>query len=365
MTIILFLVILAVLVLVHEAGHFFVAKLFKIRVDEFGIGFPPRLFSWEKGETRYSVNLIPFGGFVKIFGEDPTEEIKDGDAVHNFSRKPRVVQAVVLVAGVVGNFLLAWALLSFGFAVGLPAPEGNTQFGVPVTGARLTVVEVLPDSPAAHAGLAAGDIIKGLAYGDRLLKIPSAEEASTLIAQASAGPVEMIVERGEKQFYLSITPSSAILEGRPAIGIAMDMVGRIRIPWYRAPVEGLRTAGALTAEVVRSLGGFIRDVFAGSADFKNLAGPVGIASLIGEARAEGLSHLLLLTALISLNLAVINLIPFPALDGGRLLFVALEAVRRKPIPPKVARGANVIGFIFLFIFLALVTAQDIARFWGA
>lgn len=365
MTLILFLVVLAVLVLVHEAGHFFVAKLFKIRVDEFGIGFPPRLFSWGKGETRYSVNLIPFGGFVKIFGEDPTEEIKDGDAVRNFSRTSRWIQAAVLVAGVVGNFILAWALLSAGFMAGLPAPAGSTQFGMPVEGARLTVIEVLADSPADLAGLQAGDIIRSLRQGTRILENTSADSASDFIAASAPGAIDISVQRGERLLSFSVEPSLTILEGRPAIGIAMDMVGIVTLPWYRAVWEGLRTAGALTGEVARALAVFIRDAFAGSADFKNLAGPVGIASLVGEARAEGPSHLLLLTALISLNLAVINLIPFPALDGGRLLFVAIEAVRRKPLPPKIARGANAIGFILLLVFLALVTAQDISRFWRA
>lgn len=365
MTLLLFFVILALLVLVHEAGHFLVAKFFKIRVDEFGIGFPPRLISWVKGETCYSINLIPFGGFVKIFGEDPTEEVRDGDERRNFSRKSGWIQAGLLAAGVAGNFLFAWALLSLGFAVGLPAPEGSTQFGVPVTGTRLTVVEVLPDSPASRAGLMTGDVVVSLVEGARTLQAPTPDTASDFIAASTAGALAVSVERGGEVLSFSVKPSSAILKGRPAIGIAMDMVGMIRLPWYRAPVEGLRTALALTAEVARALGGFVRDAFAGDADFKNLAGPVGIASLVGEARAEGPAHLILLTALISLNLAVINLMPFPALDGGRLLFVAIEAVRRKPLPPKIARGANAMGFILLLIFLALLTAQDITRFWGA
>ncbi|OHA19334.1 MAG: hypothetical protein A3C08_01580 [Candidatus Taylorbacteria bacterium RIFCSPHIGHO2_02_FULL_47_18] len=363
MTLLLFFVILAVLVLVHEAGHFFVAKFFKIRVDEFGFGFPPRLFSVHRGETRYSFNLIPFGGFVKIFGEDQTEEIKDGEASRNFSRKHRGVQALVLVAGIVGNFLLAWILISAGFMVGLPAPAGE-EWGLPVTDAALTVVEVLPDSPASRAGLRAGDTVISFSQNGRALENPSPDFASEFIAETKSGAIDVAVKRGTKLLSFSVEPSSEVLEGRPAIGIAMDMLGTVRLPIHRAVLEGAKTTVFLSVEVSRALALFIKDAFAGAADIKNLAGPVGIAGLVGDARAQGVAPLLSLTALISINLALINLIPFPALDGGRLLFVAIEAVRRKPIPAKIAQYANATGFFILFLFLVFITYHDIARLFN-
>lgn len=364
MTIFLFLVILAVLVLVHEAGHFLVAKFFKIRVDEFGFGFPPRFFSISRGETRYSLNLIPFGGFVKIFGEDPTEEIKDGERHRNFSHKPRSVQAFVLVAGILGNFLLAWFLISAGFMVGLPAPEGE-QWGVAVSNPALTIVEVLPDSPAAHAGLQTGDTIRSLTEGTRSLTSPSPDSASAFIAETARGAIHISVERGGKPLSFDIEPTSTLIKDKRAIGIAMDMLGIVQLPIHRAIFEGAKITVLLTGEVARSLASFIKDVFTGTADIKNLAGPVGIAGLVGQARALGVAPLLSLAALISINLALINLIPFPALDGGRLLFVAIEAIRRKAIPAKIAQTANAVGFCVLLFFLAFITYHDIARLFSS
>lgn len=364
MTILLFFIILVALVLVHEAGHFFAAKSFGIRVDEFGFGFPPRLISYKKGETRYSLNLIPFGGFVKIFGEDPTEEVKDGEERRNFTRKPRFVQAIVLVAGVFGNFLLAWFLISSGFISGMPAPSGEA-WGVPVENAVLTIVDVLPDSPASRGGLLVGDKIIYLAQSARSLKNPSAEEASNFIAGAEPRAIDISVERKGEISAFSIAPANSILKDKQAIGIAMDEIGTVRLPFYKAFWEGGKVTIALTGETARALANFVRDAFSGNADLKNLAGPVGIANLVGEARAEGTSHILLLTALISINLAIINLIPFPALDGGRLLFVVIEAIRRKPISPKIAQYANAAGFIILLIFIGFVTAHDISRLFSS
>ncbi len=371
MTIFLFFVILAVLVLVHEAGHFLVAKFFKIRVDEFGFGFPPRLFSFVRGETRYSINLIPFGGFVKIFGEDgedlsatPTTPPRAGgdESSRRFTDKPRLVQASVLIAGILGNFLLAWVLISAGFMIGLPAPSEG-QWGVPVQDAELTVVEVLPDSPAARAGLQAGDKIRSLAEGARSLTSPSPDSVSAFIAETPRGAIHILVERAGAQLSFDIEPTNTLIKDRRAIGIAMDMLGIVKLPVYRAVFEGAKITVFLTGEVARSLALFVRDAFMGAADLKNLAGPVGIAGLVGQARAEGAATILSLAALISINLALINLIPFPALDGGRLLFVAIEAVRRKAIPAKIAQTANAVGFVLLLLFMVFITYHDLVRFF--
>ena len=364
MTLFLFFMVLAVLVLVHEAGHFLAAKLFRIRVDEFGLGFPPRLFSVQRGETRYSLNLIPFGGFVKIFGENPMEEIKDGEENRNFSQKPRGVQAFVLVAGILGNLMLAWGLLSAGFMAGLPAPADGA-WELPVTDAALTVVEVLPNSPAEQAGFRVGDKIHSLAEGAREIFSPSPEATSAFIAETKSGAITFAVERGGEELLVSVAPIHGVVEGRYAIGVAMDMLGVVRLPPMRAVLEGAKTTIFLSVETARALGQLVRDAFTGDADFKNLAGPVGIAGLVGEARAQGVAPLLSLTALISINLALINLVPFPALDGGRLLFVAIETVRRKALPPKIAQTANAVGFLLLLLFIAFITYHDLARLFSS
>jgi regulator of sigma E protease len=361
MTILLFFIILALLILVHEAGHFCVAKLFRIRVDEFGLGFPPRLLSWKKGETRYSLNLIPFGGFVKIFGEDPTEPVPESEGERNFARKSRSVQAAVLVAGIVGNMFLAWVLLSLGFMTGLPAPQGAFA-DVPLQNPQLTVLEVVPNSPAAAAGVRAGDTITALTRDNETREHPNADMASAFIARSEKAIQITLRQNGEEKI-ISVVPTQGIVEGKPAIGIAMETVGTVRLPLHRAFWEGGKTTIVLTGETARALAEFVRSAFTGDADIKSLTGPVGIAGLVGDARSEGAAALLLLTALISINLALINLVPFPALDGGRLLFVGIEAIGRKPLPPRIAHTANAVGFLILLLLLALVTANDLSRFW--
>jgi membrane-associated protease RseP (regulator of RpoE activity) len=234
-----------------------------MRVDEFGIGFPPRLAGWKKGETIYSLNALPFGGFVKIYGENPTEEV--GNEPRAFTAQSRFTQALVLVAGVAMNLLLAWVL----FTGILMTPHFINDH---------TFIDGLPLGPA---------IVKGF-----------------------MGTIEVT--------------------GAIAVGLAQFFAG----------------------------------VFTFSADLSQIAGPVGIASAVGTASAAGFQNLLSLTALISINLALVNLIPIPALDGGRLLFVAIEAVIRRPIKPVVAGVVNAAGFAFLILLMLVVTFNDVYRLIG-
>jgi len=244
-----------VLVLVHEAGHFFAAKRFGIRVDEFGFGFPPKLFGWKYGETEYTINLLPIGGFVKIFGESPDgESINGTDAGRSLINKPKYQQAIVLFAGVFANFLLAWLLFSIGLML------GATKFSF---------------FPALWEGL---------------------------------------------KFTLFITKETLI-------GL------------YTLIIESLQGRGSL----------------------ESVTGPVGMVRIVGDAYNFGFAYLFSFTGLISINLAIINLIPLPALDGGRLFFLLIEKITGSHINPKVTTTATVISFSFLIIFMLIVTYHDIAK----
>lgn len=353
---ILFFVILSALVIVHELGHFAVAKISGIRVDEFGLGYPPRalkLFKWK--DTLFSLNWLPFGGFVKIFGENYLEN-EANNSPASFQHKNRGIQAAVLIAGVLGNFLFAWFLLSVGFMTGLPAPEGLNW---PVKDAQTTVTEVLADSPADRAGLKTGDVIVSLAReGERFASALSPETVSTFI-RSSSEPVVLKIKRGEEPLEKTIKPKSGIWAESPAIGVAMESVGTVELPFWFSIGEGLRTSISLTAETARGLGWFIWQAAAGKADFSGVAGPIGLVGLVGDASKLGFGHLVVFTALISINLCLINLMPFPALDGGRLLFVAVEALTRKQIPARVFNAVNSAGFALLILLMILITIHDV------
>lgn len=360
MSIIIFLIILAVLIFVHELGHFLVAKKSGIRVDEFAIGFPPKIFSWQRGETKYSLNLIPFGGFVKIFGENPDEESISGpDSARSFINKNRAIQAGVLVAGIVFNLLFAWVLISGSLSLGLnTSVSGYEQYA---TDAKILVVSVLPESPAAKAGLQAGDKISAFSIGGKSLQKLTVPEAQNFIFSSKGAPIQIQATRGLETLDLTVVPEAGIVADKVAIGISLDLVGTLRLPIHKAIWEGAKITVNLTKATAVGLATFVYQIFAGSADFSQVAGPVGIVGLVGGAAKSGLSYLLTFTAFISINLAVINLVPFPALDGGRLLFVAIEAFRRKNINPQIANVVNGIGFALLILLMVVVTFKDIAK----
>jgi len=359
-TILLFIVILGVLVFAHELGHFSLAKWFGIRVDEFAIGFPPRIISKKVGETEYSINLIPLGGYVKIYGEDMLDHSADldPDASRSLTAKNRFKQALVLVGGITANILFAWVLLSIVFMVG--APVSKEQYtGTPLHNEQLMVLSVLADSPAGHAGLQEGDVILEVSAGTEVVTKPSVKEVQGFIASHEGKAIMVNIIRKDAPLSLSVVPQAGIVNDRAAIGISMDEVGTLKLSFFPALLEGAKRTIDLFILVAQSIGIFFYQMFSFQADFSQISGPVGIATMVGNAQALGWFYLISFTALISLNLAVINLIPFPALDGGRLFFLLIETVIRRPLPVKFVRYANGIGFMILIGLLILVTYKDV------
>lgn len=367
MSIILFIVILAVLILVHEFGHFIVAKRSGIRVDEFGVGFPPKIFGKKIGETEYTLNLFPIGGFVKIFGETPDEDSINGhDSKRSFVNKSKYIQAKVLVAGVFFNMLFAWLLLSVGFMVGLPPALSSTIKVDTPNNISLKVAEVSPGSPAEKAGLKIGDTILSIGSSDSVVLKPSAFDVQKFIAGNSKKNIDITFKRGllpQKTVVVSPTDTIAGVSG-PAIGIGMDSVGKLKLPIHLALWEGAKLTANITELTFFGLMAFFGNLFSGNADFSSVAGPVGIIKIIGDASQSGLVYLLYLTALISVNLAIINLIPFPALDGGRLLFLFIEKIKGSQIKPKIANTINAIGFALLILLMVVITYSDIIKLFA-
>jgi regulator of sigma E protease len=353
MSVIIFIIILSVLVFVHELGHFLVAKKSGVRVDEFGLGYPPRakkLFSW-KG-TLFSLNWLPFGGFVKIFGEDPNETSENDP--NSFTSKPRYTQASILVAGVIGNLLFALILISIGFMTGVAAPVNQ---GLPVQDAATTITTVLPGSPAAQGGIKSGDKVISVSRGGEVTE--NTPDAISKFISTSVTPLHFILDRGGEKIETDVTPATNLIAERPAVGISMDVIGKVKLPIHKAIYEGIKTTYLLTIETAKALGRFIWQAVRGKANLAAVTGPVGLVGMVGDVEKLGFSYLVTFTALISINLAIINLLPFPALDGGRLLFVGIEAIRRKAISPKIFNAVNTVGFALLILLMILVTVHDV------
>lgn len=362
MSIIIFIIILAILIFVHELGHFLVAKKSGIRVDEFGLGFPPKIFSKKWGDTLYTLNAIPFGGFVKIFGEDShEEEISESDKKTSFLYKPKRVQASVLVAGVTFNIIFAWICISLGFMIGMPAGSDYSRFGT-TKDAKLVVTEVLPNSPAQKAGLISGDVLMLASTENTVLQNENLtpEKVKSLISDSNTKKIEIIYRRGGAlPASVSVEPEINSSQNQKIIGIGMESMGTLKLPFYLAPLEGARTTWFLVKSTTVGLLGFLWDTINFKSDLSQVSGPIGIAKVVGEASGLGFVYLLSFIALISINLAIINLLPFPALDGGRLLFVGIEALIRRPIKPAVVAWTNGIGFAILIILMLVVTGHDI------
>ncbi|MEK7069172.1 MAG: RIP metalloprotease RseP, partial [Patescibacteria group bacterium] len=354
-----------VLVLVHEFGHFFTAKKFGIRVDEFGFGFPPKLFGKKYGETEYSLNLLPLGGFVKIFGENPDDENTNGpDSSRSFVNKPRWQQAIVLFAGVFANFILAWFLFSFGFMSGLPTSVGSEPKGYELQNVYTVIVSVAPNSPALNAGLKSGDKIVSIKNNQGSTTYISTETVKSFIVSSPEKEIEIGYIRGKNDNNINlikVKPTYKEAGKDPIIGINMDQIGTAKLPVLLAFKEGMKLTLYVTKGTAMGLFGLIYDGIRGHGSLASVTGPVGLVGIVGEAYDFGVSYLMSFTALISVNLAIINLFPFPALDGGRLFFLLIEKIKGSRINPKVFNVANMIGFGILILLMVFVTYHDIVK----
>jgi regulator of sigma E protease len=364
-TVIIFLIILGVLVFVHELGHFLLAKKAGVKVEEFGFGYPPRALKiGEKWGTLFSLNWIPFGGFVKIAGENYDEEETTSTqstlSQKTFIQVSKKWQAAILAAGVTFNVLFAWLLFSLGFMIGLPVSVDNS-YGAAVKNPALTITEVTPNSPAQKAGLKSGDRIQEISLPDgKILQNPQPSNISDFVNNSS-GDVLINVERGNNNLDFDIKPKTDPSTNKRMIGIGTDMVGTLSLPFYKAFYEGGRSTLNIAKLTVVGVWNLIKGSVVGKADLTQVTGPVGIIGLVGDASRLGFSYLITFAALISINLAIINLVPFPALDGGRILFVIIEGISRRKINPKVANILNTVGFALIILLMLFVTYRDIVR----
>jgi regulator of sigma E protease len=331
-----------------------------MKVLEFGVGFPPKIFGkkFSVDGTEYSANWLPFGGFVRIFGESREEAGQPGA----FGSFHPLKQAAVLFAGPGANILLALILFTGALAIGAPAIIDTEEEAARAHNTYVIAGEVLPGSPAEVAGIRAGDRIISI----NNTPVDAPEDVARLVAESNPPLTITIYGNGTEREVL-ITPVTGLVASdpeRPAIGVGMALVGVVSLPLHEAILASFdRTLGSVVF-ISTSIASLIAGALTFSADISSLAGPVGIASLTGEAAAFGFGSLLGFAALLSVNLALVNLLPFPALDGGRLLFLAVEAAIRRKIPHGVAQSLNAAGFALLILLMLAVTIQDISRLVG-
>ncbi len=338
LTFLIVLIGLSLLILGHEAGHFVTAKMFGLKVDEFGIGFPPRLKGWKRGETTYSLNWLPFGGFVKIAGEDRIEDGQVAPAADErryFFAQPAWRRLIVIGAGVAINFLLGWFLLTGIFMIGTPS--------------ILAVGKVDPGSPAEAAELKAGDILRDFQTADQFIAF----------IQGHPDSAQFTVLRDGKEVAIAAAPEAE--NGTPRIGVSLAEGGAARTSFFAAIRDAFLASLKICWFTLQAFYALVKNLFLHASLLEGVVGPVGIFSVASETSRFGLIYLFNLLAVISLNLAVMNLIPFPALDGGRLFLILVEKIKGSPVPKRVEALVNGIGFAFLILLMVLVTVRDVAH----
>lgn len=347
LVILIFVAILVILILIHELGHFIVAKLNGVKVEEFAFGFPPRLISWRFHGTRYSLNLIPLGGYVNLLGEN--EAVKTSGSYYS---KSVWVKILIVATGAIMNFILAIIILAIGFSIGMtPLVTDPTTLSGQKT-SQVMVAQVVSDSPAAKIGLEPGSILEGF----------SSPEDLQQFTKAHAGQiVNLKVQKNSATQNVQVSLGT----GEAPLGVGVVTVTKVKQPFYQALWTATKEVGKSIVVIFEVLWQILKSLFttgkAGEAG-EAVVGPVGIFNFTASALKVGWIYILQLLAIISINLGIINILPFPALDGGKILFLGLEGIfRKKVVRQEVENLIHTIGFIILILLILAITFRDIVR----
>ncbi len=374
MNILIFIIILGVLIFVHELGHFVMAIRNGIKADEFGFGFPPRIFGFVRSEktgrfklvfgnkkiesvnTVYSINWIPLGGFVKIKGENGEgENEKD-----SFSAKSAWVRIKVLSAGVIMNFLLAWLLFSAIFVMG--APESISD-DASVVSPKVQISQVLENTPAMEMGLKVGDEISKLcaASGSGCISVEKTVQVQDFISASKGMEILMEIKRGDEILKLKGVPRMEYPADQGSLGISLARTAMVKYPWYQSITKGFMAVIDFVMMILGALFALAKMLFVKSSVPLDISGPVGIAIITKQVAALGLVYVLQFAAILSINLGIINALPFPALDGGRVFFILIEKIKGSPVSKNFEQLAHTAGFLFLIILMVVITFRDISN----
>ena len=363
--IIAFISIIGLLAL-HEFGHFIIAKKIGIKVEEFGVGYPPRLFGKKIGGTLYSLNLLPFGAFVKIPGEGGEKSTLED--YQRFTEKPVWQRALVLFGGVLSFWIVAVILLSIVFGIGAPQAISDEENGSLVN-PQVQILAVASNSPAEKAGIKVGDTIKQLTVSplsspsNQQLTTNKVKEVQEFTERHKGESITLTIQRGKEVFETSLVPRVSPPEGEGAMGVALARIAEKSYSWWQAPIKGIEATFNLTFAVISSWGEIFGGLFSGAGLPKGVQfmGPIGIGSLITQAAKVGINYFLQFIAIISIYLAIFNVLPIPALDGGKLLFLGIEKIKGRPINKNIEEKVTTLFFSLLIALMIWVTIKDISR----
>ncbi len=348
LTILIAFISLIILISIHELGHFLTAKKFGVKVEEFGFGYPPRLFGKKIGETLYSINLFPFGAFVRI-SEDSC-----------FSAKPLWQRILIIFNGAFSFWIVAIILFSIVFAIGAPTMIEDSEMNVPDT--KVLITSVSANSPASMIDLKAGDVIISLQSETAELEGNKVKEIQDFIIENKGREITLIMKRGDRIFNAAATPRISPPAGEGSLGVGLARVGLKTQPVYLSLFEGVKAAFNMTRVVIAAYANAVISLFQRAPTGIQLSGPIGIVGLLSQGIGMGASYFLQMIGLLSINVAIINLLPIPAFDGGKLMFLFIEGVRKKPISQKIEEKITAAFFVLLIILMVFVTIKDVRNF---
>lgn len=359
LTIVIAFVSLIALIVIHELGHFILAKKFGVKVEEFGIGYPPKIIGKKIGETIYSLNLLPFGAFVRILGEEKTV-----DSIASFRNKPIWQRALIILGGVVSFWIVGAILLSIVMNLGVPTIIEDDAKG-PLINPQVQIISISPDSPAELANLRVGDSITNIACeADSIpttVKISTVKDVQDATDICKGGEAALTIQRGKEVFEVTLTPRASPPNDQGPIGVALVRTALEKHPWYEAPIKGITATWNLSIVVIKGLANALINAITGKPTGVKIMGPVGIFDLLNQASQLGVIYFLQFIAIISIHLAWFNLLPIPAVDGGRLLFLAIEKLRGRPIKDDIEMKINGAFFLLIIALMIWVTIKDIIR----
>jgi regulator of sigma E protease len=333
----------------HEFGHFVFAKLFKVKVEEFGIFIPPRLWKKKIGDTLFSINLLPFGAFVKLYGEEERKEEKG-----SFSALSIPKRILIVLGGALSFWVIACIIMSFVLWQGAPVAISDKD---EVAQAYLQIVQIAPDSPAEKGGLRPGDLILEI-EGEKINKI---EKLQKITKEYSGKEILLKIKRGKEVFEVSLLSREKPPPNQGPLGVSIIRTTLKKSPLSSAFLEAPVLVGKITFEIAKGYFLAFKNLILGEETGLEIAGPVGVSHFLWQAAQMGLPYFLNLLALISIYLAIFNLLPIPALDGGKIMFLILEAVRKKPVSKQTEAKITTFFFVLLISLLIIATIEDIKR----